>query len=62
MDPIIIERWLTFTLSHDGRWDIQLWSDAAKPVNAKLYRLKVAVPAELIGDAQAAVSMSDEPA
>ena len=52
MDEIHIEKWLTFTLI-DGRWDIQLWPDSAKPVNAK-----VKVPAELMGEAQATVSES----
>ena len=55
MEPIIIERWLTFTLI-DGKWDIQLWADNAKPVNAKVYRFKVAVPAELIGEVAAEVT------
>ena len=52
MSEIYIEKWLTFTLI-DGRWDIQLWSDSAKPVSAKVYRLKVKLPAELIGEAVA---------
>jgi hypothetical protein len=33
MDEIIIDRWLTFTLI-DGKWDIQLGADSAKPVSA----------------------------
>lgn len=33
MDGIVIEKWLTFTLI-DGKWDIQFWADAAKPVSA----------------------------
>ena len=57
MNEIIIERWLTFTLI-DGRWDIQLWADSAKPVSAKVYRLRINVPAELMGEAEATVSES----
>jgi len=41
-----------FTLI-DGNWDIQLWVDSAKPVNAKVYRLRIKVPAELVGEAAA---------
>jgi hypothetical protein len=55
MNEIIIEKWLTFTLI-DGRWNIQLWADSAKPVNAKVYRLKVKVPPELVGKVEATVS------
>jgi len=55
MEPIIIERWLTFTLI-DGHWDIQLWADSAKPVSAKVYRLRIKVPAELIGEVAAEVT------
>ena len=52
----IIKKWLTLTLV-DGRWDIQLWADSAKPVNAKVYRLKVKGPDELVGEAQATVGV-----
>jgi hypothetical protein len=51
---IYVEKWLTFTLT-DGQWDIQLWGNAATPVSGKLYRLKVRVPAELIGEVVATV-------
>jgi hypothetical protein len=37
----------------DGRWDIQLWADNAKPISAKVYRLRIKVPAELIGEVAA---------
>jgi hypothetical protein len=47
MSEIYIEKWLTFTLV-DGEWDIQLWADSAK-----VYRLRIKVPAELIGEAEA---------
>ena len=30
--------------------------DSAKPINAKVYRLRVKVPAELVGEAEATVS------
>jgi hypothetical protein len=46
MYEIYIEKGLTFTLI-DGRWDIQLWVDSAKPISAKVYRLRIKVPAEL---------------
>ena len=58
MDEIIIEKWLTFTLI-DGKWDIQLWTDSAKPVSAKVYRLRVKVPAELVGEVVAEAIASD---
>jgi hypothetical protein len=47
----------TFTLV-DGQWDIQLWVNSAKPVNAKVYRLKVRVPDELTGEVAATVAVS----
>jgi hypothetical protein len=48
VSEIYVEKWLTFTLT-DGQWDIQLWANGAKPVTGKVYRLRVPVPAELIG-------------
>ena len=51
MSEIIVEKLLTFTLV-DSRWDIQLWADSAKPVSAKVCRLRIKVPAELIGEAE----------
>ena len=54
MNDFYVEKWLTFTLI-DGRWDIQLWANGAKPVSGKLYRLRVPVPAELIGEVVATV-------
>jgi hypothetical protein len=42
----------------DDKWDIQLWADSAKPVSAKVYRLRIKVPDELIGDVEAEVSES----
>ena len=54
MIEIYVEKWLTFTLT-DSLWDIQLWANSAKPVNAKLYRLKVRVPDELSGEVAAMV-------
>ncbi len=44
MNEIYVEKWLTFTLI-DGRRDIQLWTASAVPINGKVYRLKVRVPA-----------------
>jgi hypothetical protein len=46
-----------FTLI-DGKRDIQLWGDSAKPVSAKVYRLRIKVPAELVGEAEAKLSES----
>ena len=45
------EKWLV-----DGRWDIQLWADNAKPINDKVCRLWVKVPTELVGEAEDTVS------
>jgi hypothetical protein len=59
-ETLYVERWLTFTLA-DGRWDIQLWPDSAKPVSGKTYRLTVRVPDELIGEAEAAAEISMKP-
>ena len=47
------EKWLTFTLV-DGKWDIQLCLDNAKPLTSKGYRLSVRVSDELIGEVAAA--------
>ena len=33
----------------------RLWPDSAKPVSAKVYRLRITVPDELIGEAEAIV-------
>jgi hypothetical protein len=49
MSEIYIEKWLTFTLV-DGKWDIQLWQHSAKPVSDEVYRLRINVPAELLGE------------
>ena len=51
------EHWVTFRLV-DGRWQIAMWQDAAKPVSAKVYRLRIKVPAELLGEVAAEVSES----
>ena len=59
MDQIIVEKWLTFTLV-DGRWDIQPWADSAKPVSAKVYRLRGKVPDELIGEVAAIVADTEK--
>jgi hypothetical protein len=50
-----MKKWLAFTLV-DGKWDIQLWANSAKPVSGKVYRLRVKVPAELIGEMAAEVT------
>ena len=55
MSDFYFEKWLIFTLIA-GRWDIQLWVDSAKPVSGKVYRLRIKVPAELIGEAEATAS------
>ena len=44
-----------FTLI-DGKRDIQLWGDSAKPVSAKVYRLRIKVPPELLGEVAAEVT------
>ena len=54
MTEIYVERWLTFHLA-DGEWSIALWVDSARPISAKVYRLTLRVPTELIGEAQATV-------
>ena len=50
MEEIITEKWLTFTLI-DGEWDIQLWADSTK-----VYKLRIKVPAELLGEVAAEVT------
>jgi hypothetical protein len=57
MNDFYVEKWLAFTLI-DGHWDIQLWADSAKPVSAKVYRLRIKVPPELIGEVAAEVRES----
>ena len=59
MDEIYIEKWLTFTLI-DGRWDIQLWADSAKPVSGKVYRLCIKVPAEVVGEMAAETTQAQD--
>ena len=57
MTEIYAEHWITFHLV-DGRWQIAMWTDSAKPVSAKVYRLRIKVPAELVGEAEAKLSES----
>jgi hypothetical protein len=46
-----VEKLITFVVI-DGRFEIQLWPSHT-PIVGKLYRLKVAVPDELLGEATA---------
>ena len=46
--PPIIERFITFTIN-DGEWDIQSWPAGHRPLTGKVYKLRIPVPAELIG-------------
>jgi hypothetical protein len=46
--PPIIERFITFTIN-DGEWDIQSWPAGHRPLTGKVYKLRIVVPAELIG-------------
>jgi len=54
MSETYVGKWLTFTLI-DGKWDIQLWADSAK-----VYKLRITVPAELIGEAEAIASDTEK--
>lgn len=44
-----VERLATFTVK-DGEFDIQLWAEGYRPLTGKVYRIKVPVPAELVGE------------
>jgi hypothetical protein len=44
----VIERFVTFTIN-DGEWDIQSWPAGYRPLTGKVYRLRIPVPAALIG-------------
>jgi hypothetical protein len=60
MTKIYAEHWVTFHLDSSGRWQIAMWQDAARPVAAKLYRLRIKVPAELVGETQATVDDTEK--
>ena len=59
-ESIYAEHWITFHLDADGRWQIAIWTDAAMPISAKVYRLRVKVPAELVGEAEAIASDTEK--
>ena len=44
-----VTKHVTFVLSPDGQWDVQLWPAGQLPVVGKVYVAKIPVPAELIG-------------
>jgi hypothetical protein len=46
---IFVDRYVTFILTADGKWNIQLWADGAIPLTGKVYKVRIPVPAELIG-------------
>jgi|KBSSwiStaDraftv2_1062776.scaffolds.fasta_scaffold84750_6 hypothetical protein len=46
--PPIIERFITFTIN-EGEWDIQSWPAGHRPLTGKVYKLRIVVPAELVG-------------
>jgi len=48
MSETYVEKWL------------QLWADSAKPVSARVYKLRITVPAELIGEAEAIASDTEK--
>lgn len=57
-----VERLATFTVK-DGEFDIQLWADGYRPLTGKVYRIKVPVPAELLGPTmEAEIEPVKEPA
>ena len=56
--PIYVEKWVTFTL-RDGAWDMATWANGFRPLVGKVYRIKVAVPAELVGAEIVAEVVSD---
>jgi hypothetical protein len=57
-ETIYIEKWARFLLV-DGKWDCQTWPDRVT-AGCKLYRLRIPVPAELIGGEVVAEITSDE--
>jgi hypothetical protein len=47
--PPSVTKHITFTLEPSGEWNIQLWPPGCQPVAGKVYRLRIVVPAELVG-------------
>jgi hypothetical protein len=47
-EPLCVVKFVTFTLSPGGKWDVQLWADHSYVVSGKVYKLTIPVPAELI--------------
>jgi hypothetical protein len=45
-----VEKIVTFTIGPDGRFDVQLWPSGYLPLTGKVYRIRVPVPQELIGE------------
>lgn len=48
MNEPTVTKCVTFTLSPSGKWDVQMWSDDAYVISGKVYKITIAVPAELI--------------
>jgi hypothetical protein len=46
-EQIFIKKWCRFLLV-DGKWTVELWPNY-EPMNGKIYRLNIPVPAELVG-------------
>lgn len=46
-ESIFIEKWCRFLLIN-GKWDVQMWPEQVT-ASCKLYKLRIPVPAELVG-------------
>jgi hypothetical protein len=55
-DQPTVTKYVTFTLSPAGEWNVQMWADDAYIITGKVYKLTIPVPAELIpAEIQAAI-------
>ena len=43
-----VEKFVTFVLT-DGQWDVQFWGNHMQAVSGKVFRIRIPVPAELVG-------------
>lgn len=59
MTPPIIEKWCTFYVTRDGRWDVELFTGERAP-NQNCFRVRLTVPAELLGQDIEAEVAGDE--
>jgi hypothetical protein len=51
MTPIFIKKLVIFSVDPEGKWNVSFFSNEFSPTpGKKAYRLKIMVPAELVGE------------